>query len=138
MHCNIRTVSGALAVVFALHATPSLAEPKIGNASATKNQVEGVVGGSPQTLSNGSEVYSNEVIRTQADSVADLRFLDKTSLVVGPISEVRLDKFIYDPSSSSGSVVINVSKGAFRFVAGSQDKKSYEIRTPYGTLGVRG
>ena len=70
--------------------------------------------------------------------MADLVFLDSTNLTVGPISEVLLDKFVYDPNGSSGVVVVQATKGAFRFVTGSQDKRAYQIQTPFGNLGVRG
>jgi hypothetical protein len=70
--------------------------------------------------------------------VADLRFIDQTNLSVGPKSSVRLDKFVYDPNKGSGSVVIDATRGSFRFVAGSQDKRAYKVKTPYGTLGIRG
>ncbi len=128
----------ALAVLFALQAVAFAEEPKIGNATATKNKVEGVINGKNQPLSKGSDVFTNETVRTGDASVADLVFLDNTNLSVGPTSEVKLDKFVYDPTGSSGTVVINVTKGAFRFVTGSQDKRVYEIKTPFGTLGVRG
>ena len=83
-------------------------------------------------------MYTDETVRTGDASVADLVFIDSTNLTVGPISEVKLDKFVYDPTGSSGAVVIQATKGAFRFVTGSQDKRVYEIKTPFGTLGVRG
>jgi hypothetical protein len=51
---------------------------------------------------------------------------------------VRLDKFVYDPNKGTGSVAIEASKGAFRFVTGSQNKGEVKVKTPYGTLGVRG
>jgi len=35
-------------------------------------------------------------------------------------------------------VAIEASKGAFRFVTGSQNKGEVKVKTPYGTLGVRG
>ena len=127
-----------LAMIFTLQAAAFAQEPKIGTATATKNKVEGVIGGQNQPISKGSELYTNETVRTGDASVADLVFLDNTNLSVGPISEVKLDKFVYDPTGSSGTVVINVTKGAFRFVTGSQDKRVYEIKTPFGTLGVRG
>src|SRR5665213_604594 len=83
----------ALAVLFALQSTASMAaDPKIGNAANTKNSVQGVVGGSPRSLSNGSELYSDETVRTGAASGADLQFLDESKMSVGPISEVHLDK----------------------------------------------
>lgn len=128
----------ALAMLFALQAAASAEEPKIGNATATKNKVEGVIGGRNQPISKGTEVFTNETVRTGDSSVADLVFLDNTNLSVGPTSEIKLDKFVYDPTGSSGAVVIQATKGAFRFVAGSQDKRVYEIKTPFGTLGIRG
>ena len=128
----------ALAMLFALQATAFAEEPKIGNATATKNKVEGVIGGRNQPISKGTEVFTNETVRTGDSSVADLVFLDNTNLSVGPTSEIKLDKFVYDPTGSSGAVVIQATKGAFRFVAGSQDKRAYEIKTPFGTLGIRG
>jgi hypothetical protein len=129
----------ALAGLFAVQTTAAFAQdPKIGNATATKNQVEGEVGGTTQSISTGANVYSNEVVRTGNASVADLKFIDETTMSIGPISEIRLDKFVYDPSGSAGSVVIEATKGAFRFVTGKQDTKVYQIKTPYGTLGIRG
>ena len=140
MPSHLFTSACALALLFAVQSTASFAQSpsKIGNAANTKNSVQGIVEGNTQTLSNGSELYTNETVRTGAASVADLQFIDESKMSVGPISEVHLDKFVYDPSGTSGSVVINATKGAFRFVTGSQDKKAYEIKTPYGTLGIRG
>jgi hypothetical protein len=51
----------------------------------------------------------------------------------------RRDKFLYDPNNKgAGKVAINATKGAYRFITGEQDKKNYEIKTPYAVLGVRG
>jgi len=126
------------AILFALQSTAGFAEPKIGSAKDVKNNVQGVVSGNSQRLSKDSEVFTNEVVRTGAASLADLVFLDQTTLTVGPVSEVHLDKFVYDQGGSSGSVVIQATRGTFRFVTGSQDSKVYQIKTPYGTLGIRG
>jgi hypothetical protein len=110
-------------MLFAVQSTASLAaDPKIGNATNTKNSVQGVVGSNTQNLSKGSELYANETVRTGGDS-ADLQFIDQSNLTVGPISEIRLDKFVYDPSGSAGSVVIQATRGAFRFVTGSQEEE---------------
>jgi FecR protein len=67
-----------------------------------------------------------------------LVFVDKTNLTVGPTSEVLLDKFVYDPTGSNGKVVFQATRGAFRFVTGTQDHRAYAVNTPYGSLGVRG
>src|SRR3954454_21131292 len=81
---------------------------------------------SPSALSAGSEIYANQTVRTGNRGKADLVFIDNTNLGVGPSSEVRLERFTYDPRGSAGSVAMNASRGAFRFVTGTQDHKAYQ------------
>jgi hypothetical protein len=89
-------------------------------------------------LSGVASVYSRDLIHTSDAGVADLKFRDNSNLSVGPKSSVRLDKFVYDPNKSAGSVAVEAALGSFRFVTGSQNKGSYQVKTPYGTLGIRG
>ena len=122
----------ALAVCFA---APAHAQQRIGKATAVKPQAQGSVAGQ---LAPNSDVHANETVRTTTGGQAELQFLDNTKLSVGPMSTVRLDKFAYDPNKGTGSVAVNATRGAYRFVTGVQDPRSYEIKTPYATLGVRG
>src|SRR5262249_51236789 len=123
--------------LFALQSTASNAQEAIGNATSVRPQAEGSHGGN-RTLSGGSDVYSKETIRTGDTGQADMRFRDSSNLSVGPKSSVRLDKFVYDPNKSTGAVAVQATRGTFRFATGSQSKGSYQIKTPYGTLGIRG
>ena len=111
---------------------------KIGVAAAVKNQVEGVAGASPRQLSVGSDLFSNERIRTGEASTAQLLFLDKTVVNVGPKAELTLDRFVYNPERGTGQVVLDTVRGSFRFVTGSQNPTNYTIKTPVATLGIRG
>jgi hypothetical protein len=119
-------------------ASASLAQERIGAAAAVSNRVEGTVAGAANALAVGSDVFLNELVRTGDDGVARLVFLDNTNLSVGPRSEVTLDRFVYNPSRSAGSVVVRASQGAFRFVTGSQRPQNYLIQTPIASIGVRG
>ena len=123
-----------LTVLFALLATTSHAQEAIGKATSVRPQAEGSHAG---PLSGGSNVYSKETVRTGDSGQADLQFHDRSNLTVGPKSSVRLDKFVYDPNKSGGAVAIQATRGTFRFVTGSQGG-SYQIKSPYGTLGIRG
>jgi hypothetical protein len=127
-----------LAAVFALQATATNAQEAIGKATSVRPQAEGIHSGATRTLSGGADVYSKETVRTGDSGQADLRFQDNSNLNVGPKSSVRLDKFVYDPNKSAGTVAVEATRGSFRFVTGSQGRGSYQIKTPYGTLGVRG
>jgi hypothetical protein len=52
---------------------------------------------------------------------------------------VRLNKFIYDPNRGGGKAVLDAAKGSFRFSTGAQGgNRNYQVKTPYGTLGIRG
>lgn len=131
-------VPALLVAGLALQSTASSAQEAIGKATSVKPQAEGIQSGASRTLAGGSEVYSKETVRTGRSGQADLQFQDNSNLSVGPDSNVRLDKFVYDPNKSAGSVAVQATRGSFRFVTGSQSKGSYQIKTPYGTLGVRG
>src|SRR6516165_3999914 len=129
------------AVLFAVQSTPSSAETRsaaIGVAASITPSAEGGIGTVFSTLAPGSELHASETVRTGDAGKADLVFIDRTNLTVGPTSEVVLDKFVYDPVGNKGKVVLQASRGAFRFATGTQDHSAYQINTPYGSLGVRG
>jgi hypothetical protein len=139
MHMSTVKLVPFVVMWLVLAAGVGLAEEGIGKAATIKNKVEGILEGPPRPLSAGSEVFSNELVRTSDGSVARLVFLDNTGLAVGPLSEIRLDKFVYDPKGATpGNVIVQMSRGAFRFLTGAQDHRNYTINTPYATLGVRG
>src|SRR6516164_2131162 len=132
---NRWTLALLVLVLLAVPSAASRAETRIGVAASTKPNADGVVAGSSQSLSAGSEVFANETVRTGNLGQADLVFLDQTNLTVGPTSEVLLDKFVYQQPGSKGNVVFQAKRGAFRFVTGTQDHRAYAINTPYGSLG---
>jgi hypothetical protein len=125
-----------LAAVATVLAAGSAQADKIGVASIITNNVQG--SGPPRALAVGGDVFSAERIRTGDASTAQLLFLDSTSVNVGARSELTLDRFVYNPSRGAGNVVLTASKGAFRFITGSQNPTNYSIKTPVATIGVRG
>jgi hypothetical protein len=112
----------------------ALADSKVGVAAAVKNDVRGKSG----ALAVGSSVFANERIRTGDAATAQLMFLDKTVLNMGPKAELLLDKYVYNPNRGTGQVVVNAVQGSMRFVTGSQNPTNYSIKTPVATLGIRG
>jgi hypothetical protein len=124
-----------LVVLFAVVPTAADAQTRIGSASSVTPEASGSVGG---TLSVGSGVHANETIKTGSSGQAGLRFNDQSNLSVGHSSQVRLDKFVFDPNKGTGSTVIEATRGTFRFSTGAQNNAEVKIKTPYGTLGVRG
>lgn len=114
------------------------AQTRIGVAGAVRNEVTATQAAQVRPLAVGGSIFQDETIRTGASSVAQLVFVDQTTLSIGPRSEVTLDRFVYDPNQSLGDVAISLANGAMRFISGSQNPRSYSVRTPVATIGVRG
>jgi hypothetical protein len=114
------------------------AAPTIGYAVTVEKTVTGAIAGKRTLLAQNDAVFMDEVIETAAESLARLKFLDDTMLFVGPSSSVKLDSFAYNPDNTASKLVLKASRGAFRFISGRSDHSVYEIRTPYGSLGVSG
>ena len=110
------------------------AGPEIGSAAAVRNDVRGSIAGQ---MNNGSPVHQDETVSTGADSSTQLLFLDKTSLTIGPTSQVKIDKFVYNPNTGTAGTTVNLVKGALRVVTGSKHP-DLTVQTPLAYVGVRG
>lgn len=83
----------------------------------------------------GDRVSSAERARMQ------ILLLDQTVFTIGPNSDLVIDEFVYDPAAGAGAVTASYTRGMFRYVSGQVAKlqpQNVSIRTPMGTIGVRG
>lgn len=135
----MKRTAALLSLALAVLAWPvAEAAERIGIAAAVKANVTGSVGGQALALKSGDGVFHRQVIKADTNGSAQLVFLDQTVFSVGAGATVTLDEFIYDPNRKTGSVVLNVSKGAFRFISGASQPSTYSIKTPVATIGIRG
>ncbi len=111
---------------------------KVGQAEIIRNEVVSVGEAKLLRVSVGDEVVRDETLRTSADSDARIRLLDDTNLSIGPRSTIKIDRAVYSGARTYQEITVRLSQGAFRFVTGNSDKKSYKIETPFATIGVRG
>jgi len=116
------------------------AEPalKVGEAEIIRNEVVSVNESELLPIAVGDAVVRDEVVRTSTDSDARIGLVDNTKLVLGPNAKLKIDKAVYSDESRYKQIVIKLTEGAFRFVTGNSDKRSYKIETPTATIGVRG
>jgi hypothetical protein len=129
----LKKLTIALAVV-AMAGSVAGAQSRIGTAVRVINKVT-----ADQSLINtGDGVSQNQTVEVATDSLGELKLDDDTKLALGPGAKLVLDKFVYDPAKSTGSVAVNLAKGAFRFVTGAAQKKDYLIKTPSASIAVRG
>jgi hypothetical protein len=113
------------------------AQPKIGSTVSTKDDVKGITERGTQSLAAGTGVYLDERVHTGTSGKAEILFADRTNLTVGPVTDIKLDQFVYNPDGK-GNVVVVASTGAFRFITGIQAHEDYKVETPFATMGVRG
>lgn len=122
-----------------IFAGPARGDERIGSPVIVVNQVTGRLGETqPVVLRIGIDVFANEIVRTGVKSAARLVFQDRTVLEIGAVSEVRLDRFVYDPNPAKSQVVLSVTNGVVRFATGLLPSSAYVIHTPSATLAVRG
>jgi ferric-dicitrate binding protein FerR (iron transport regulator) len=128
----------AIVALAAVSACPVNAAVEIGNTKVVVRTVTGTLGETVRTLVVMDRVSQNEVIATKADSASQIVFEDSTTLTLGPNAQVTLDKFVYDPNPTKAAFFLTLSEGLMRFITGTLNHSAYTIKTPNGTIGVRG
>ena len=88
----------------------------------------------------GQEVLHNEKIATGPVGQTQILFLDESAMTVGPNADVTIDEFVYDPRTGKGRLAMSATQGVMRFVGGklSKNEDAVTMRTPSGSLGIRG
>jgi hypothetical protein len=116
------------------------AEPAtpIGSAVTIVNLVTAKLDKDEHKLASGDDIHQQELIEADKDGHGELVLRDNTRLAVGPGSRLLLDRFVYDPDVSGGAIVLQLTRGAFRFITGVAAKPAYVIRTPTASITVRG
>ncbi len=127
----------AAALILLASGMSARAEP-IGATLKIVNLVTAEFNRDTRSLAQGDGINQDELIEVGSDALGELVFKDETKLALGPGSKMKLDKFVYDPEKSTGSIVVNLVKGTFRFITGVADKPTYTIRTPAASITVRG
>jgi hypothetical protein len=125
----LTTTASVLALGAAAHAQ------QVGTASAV-NPAATV---NMRTITIGSSISHMERIRTTESGSVQVLFVDKTSLTLGPNSDLTIDEYVFDPKSGDGKLIANLGKGALRFVGGLiSHAGNAEIKTSAATIGIRG
>lgn len=106
---------------------------QIGTSVVIVNRVTGQLQQNERQLKQGERVFLKEVLEASEKSQAELRLDDNTRLALGPKARLVLDDYVVNKK-----VTVNMVKGAFRFITGDSGSKSYTIKTPTASMGVRG
>jgi len=92
-----------------------------------------------KTITIGQSITHKERIQTKASGSVQLLFLDKTSMTIGPNSDLTIDEYVYDPNANTGKLAATLGKGALRFVGVQiSHNGDAEIKTASALIGIRG
>ena len=121
-------------------ALPAMAD-KVGVAAAVNPDAFSSLAGSPKTQLNiGKSIFYNERINTTGSGLVQVLLVDGSTFMVGPGSDLVIDKFVYNPKKGTGELTASFTKGVMRFVGGkiSKNEDAVNINTPAGSLAIRG
>jgi Ca2+-binding RTX toxin-like protein len=99
------------------------------------------VDGSVVEATKGTAVFQGDTVETAKGGKVGIVFADNTTFALGENGQMRLDEMVYNPQSKAGSLGLSMLKGAFVLVTGEIAPSSTDamtIRTPIGTIGIRG
>jgi len=128
----------ACALLACLASSAVFAQTLIGGATVIQNDVRGDIQGHRSKLAVGDRLFQNQTVQTAANSLAKFVFLDLTNMALGPLSQVKLDTFVYNGDETAKTVSLTAAKGAFRFISGKSQHEAYQVQTPQAVIGVRG
>lgn len=108
-----------------------------------KVQGEATVTSRGQTIDAraGQAVVLGAVLRTGAQGSMGITLSDNTVMSFGPNSEFTLDEYQFEPAREELRLSARISRGTLNFISGVIAKlkpEAVELKTPTGTIGVRG
>ena len=124
-------------VVFVTFAHAAAAAETVGTVTRVENQAR--IGGATAVV--GTPVHMDDEMRTGAKGRLEVTFRDQTLLTLGENAKVVIDRYVFNPSQSSGEMAVKATRGAMRFVTGKIGKmKDHNVTvvTPQAALAVRG
>lgn len=114
---------------------------QVGTAAAVNTDAFGTPPGAVRQVKLiGDNVVYNERIETSGSGLVQVLLNDGSTFTVGANSDLVIDEFVYDPNAGTGKLVASFGKGVVRFVGGKVSKKKggVAVKTPVGTIGIRG
>ena len=99
--------------------------------------------GKIRVLSRKSKVYKKDIISTEENSYARIRFTDGSLLVMRPKSSISIDEYYFNKKKpKQDKAVINLLEGGLRTITGfigkRGNKDSYKTKTRHSSIGIRG
>jgi len=92
-------------------------------------------------IREGMRLLLNDILQTSADGRLGVILQDGTRISLGPKTEVRVDRFVYQPVDGKFGLLLRLSRGLLAYISGriaQFSPESVSVETPVGVLGLRG
>jgi len=136
----LRSATWLLALL--LFALPAWSAGEAGKVIAVRGEVTASnAAGELRALKRGDDVLSGDTIATGANSFVRLRFTDGGSIYLRAATRFAIDEYAFQEEGKADTGQFNLIRGGFRAVTGAigkEDKRSYAVKTPVSTIGIRG
>jgi hypothetical protein len=130
-------------------AAAALLAPVLALAQGTVQYLSGTLSaqkpdGTVRVLAERSTINVGDVITTQRDSYAQLRFSDGGQVTLRPETQVRVESYAFDEGQPSrDSFAMQLFKGGLRSLTGligkrTNNRNAYRMVTSTATIGIRG
>ena len=117
------------------------AAPPVGVVKIVQGEALVLRGGQTIRATEGLGLAEGDVLRTGSDGRLGALLRDDTRLSLGPGSEIRIDRFVFEPAQGALALVLRLTRGAASYVSGKIAKlapDAVRVETPVGVVGVRG
>jgi len=99
--------------------------------------------GSIRLLSEQSKVLQGDVVSTERDSYAQIKFTDGGQVTLRPNSQIRIEGYQFsEKEPEKDNFVFSLLKGGMRAITGlighRANRDAYRLRTATATVGIRG
>jgi hypothetical protein len=132
---------GSLLVLALFAVAASAANQVIGTVRSVEGTASVQRAGVATPAQVGLPIGETDVLQTGADGRLAVILKDDTRLSLGPDSEVRVDRFLYEPTPGNLALVIRMARGVVAYVSGKIAKlapDSVRFETPVAAVGIRG
>lgn len=109
-----------------------------GTATGVDPEAQVSPAGETRKLVVGADIFIGDVVQTSSGGRVEIEFSDSTRLIVGPGSSLVIEDYLLRSDGSAGNFVVGALAGTYRFMSGTAASERYSIRTPSGTIGIRG
>lgn len=137
----MKTILQVIIVLIISTSLAGAAEQPVGSIKTIEGTVHISRHGSEVAAGPGQPIFQHDSIRTEAGSRVGIILRDDTMLSLGPMSNLELKEYVFQPKDKEFSLVVRMLKGTFVYlsgVMGKLDPDAIRLETPDSTIGIRG